>query len=124
MYIFFAVPVFIMLLMYGFSCIPFAYFFGYLRTLESGYAKFLLINMFGAPVLAITVIVMELSRNDYYEEMSQIISSLASFYPQFALTYMASKYSQVMVNNYNWDIKSETDKKHMCKYDWNPCCSK
>ena len=67
---------------------------------------------------------MELSQDNYYEEISQIISSVASFYPQIALRYMASNYSQVMINNYNWDMKSEIDQKQICKNDWNLSSSK
>ena len=96
----------------------------YLKTAETGYTRFLLVNIFVAPTIAGTILMMELSQNEYYVKLSESICNWLSFYPQFVLTYMSSKYAQVMVNNYNWDLKTDAERRHICEYDWNPCCGK
>ncbi|KAJ9595471.1 hypothetical protein L9F63_013335, partial [Diploptera punctata] len=90
----------LLLVMYGLSAIPFAYFFSYVRnTTASSFALVLILNTLIGLILSLVVYFMMFS--DYYKPTAQILKSIFELIPHFTITYAFTRYSsQVLTNNY------------------------
>lgn len=115
--------IFLILILYGIANLPFVYLFSHLRTTAGATSGFLMTSLCFGVSLAMVTIFFEMSGEDH-ATTTKILKYLFGLLPPFALTYISVLFCKQAVWNYNWNIKSNSQKLHLCYIDMNPCCNK
>ncbi|KAK9687261.1 ABC transporter [Popillia japonica] len=118
------VYLYVILLLYGFACIPFAYMFTFTSSVESAYAKFLIVHIICAPIVASIFLVLEVSET-YSRSLTVIRAIILTIEPHISLCVYLGKMSIKIISNHNWDIMTEDKKRFLCSENFknHPCCN-
>lgn len=113
---------YVILLLYGISGIPFGYIFSYSKHSAGGIFHFLLASIISGFVLTVSVFISELSNYGRVSSSGSVLRNFGYFLPQFSLTYNSVQFCRNTVWRYNWNIKPLAQQDLICLYNWNPCC--
>ncbi|KAI4468947.1 atp-binding cassette transporter subfamily a abca [Holotrichia oblita] len=113
----------VILLVYGLACIPFAYTFTFTQTVEGAYAKFLILHIICAPIIAAILLVLEIAETSS-GLITVIKSMILTFEPHVSLCVYLGRMSIKIISNHNWDIMAEEKKRFLCSENLknHPCC--
>ncbi|GJQ88274.1 hypothetical protein Trydic_g20136, partial [Trypoxylus dichotomus] len=113
----------LVLLVYGIACIPFVYSFTHADTVETAYARFLIVHIIFSPIVAGFLLAMEEAETSSYG-----IKVLKNIWfvgdPHVFLCFYLAKFSIKMILNHNWEIMPADKKNFLCSDNVlnDPCC--
>ncbi|XP_060517032.1 ATP-binding cassette sub-family A member 2-like isoform X2 [Cylas formicarius] len=117
------VALFLLLVLYGASGIPFAYLFSRKKSSSGAFAVFIISGLILGVTLTMIVIVLNESGDEHYMRMGRVFEAIfLTFSPQFVITYFGVAYSRKAINNYNLAHMPREKLNAVCFNDPNPCC--
>nr|XP_015839741.1 PREDICTED: uncharacterized protein LOC655486 isoform X4 [Tribolium castaneum] len=110
-------------LLYMVTSLPFCYLFSFKKTMATGLTSFFVTGIFTGLTCTLVIVAMELSKDDFYIRLAKNLTHVfATFFPQFSLGYICTKFTTKFVENFNWKYMNPNKKKHICRLTPNPCC--
>lgn len=97
--------------------------FGYKTTISGGFSAFLVMGFIIGVIPTGVVFAMEHSGIHSYIAIAKCLRHFFTLLcPQFSLSYLCLRFSQKLVENFNWKYMEEDKRKHTCESNPNPCC--
>ncbi|KAF5283848.1 hypothetical protein FQA39_LY04668 [Lamprigera yunnana] len=113
---------FVIMLVYGFASIPYAYLFTYRSSTAASFRLFVVLNLFIGNLMALLIAYHDLSDNCHLEEIAVILKKIFFLFPILGLKFGTVELVKKAVWNRNWGIISPEHRQTLCATNHNPCC--